>query len=227
MRDFPKSWAYVPITEVLELNNNGKPFQQGWSPQCHPHPARDGNWGALKTTAIQPGEFWPHENKALPDHLEGRPHLEVRSGDVLMTCAGPRSRCGVACLVTDIRAKLMMSGKMYRFRPHRKAMDPKLLMYFIHNHATQLEIDRMKTGISDSGLNLTHGRFATLRVPVPPHNEQRRIVVKIEELLSELDKGVDALTTAREQVAAYRKAVLKAAFSGELIGAETSSWVEY
>lgn len=216
MSNLPRSWARVPISEILELNNNGKPFQQGWSPQCHPHPANEAHWGVLKTTAIQPGEFRPHENKELPDHLEGRPNVEVKPGDVLMTCAGPRSRCGVACLVTDTRTKLMMSGKMYRFRPHPKAMTAKFLMYFLRAHATQLEIDRMKTGISDSGLNLTHDRFAALRVPVAPFDEQRRIVARIEELFSELDKGVEALTNTRQQLAVYRKSVLKSAFEGEL-----------
>src|SRR5262249_17477612 len=33
-----------------------------------------------------------------------------------------------------------------------------------------------------------------LKVPIPPLNEQRRIVAKIEELFSELDKGVESLT---------------------------------
>jgi len=214
MTDLPKSWAQVPITEILQLNNNGRPFQQGWSPQCHQHPADEGRWGVLKTTAIQAGEFWPHENKELPDHLEGRPQIEVKRGDILMTCAGPRSRCGVACLVTETRAKLMMSGKMYRFRPHTDAMDAKFLMHFIRSHATQMQIDRMKTGISDSGLNLTHDRFAMLQVPVPPRNEQHRIAARIDELFSGLDNGVEALTNARQQLTVYRRAILRRAFHG-------------
>ena len=78
----------------------------------------------------------------------------------------------------------------------------------------------MKTGISDSGLNLTHDRFAALAVPIAPLNEQRRIVAKIEELFSELDKGVESLTTAREQLKAYRQSVLKHAFEGKL----TEDW---
>ena len=85
-----------------------------------------------------------------------RPNIEVRVGDLLMTCAGPRSRCGVVCLVERTRSKLMMSGKMYRFRPNVQAMDTRFLAYFIQSRGAQLAIDRMKTGISDSGLNLTH-----------------------------------------------------------------------
>ena len=59
-----------------------------------------------------------------------------------------------------------------------------------------------------------------LKVPVPPLNEQRRIVAKIEELFSELDKGIESLTVAREQLKAYRQSVLKHAFEGKL----TKEW---
>lgn len=216
MTKLPENWALVEITEVLQPNNNGKPFQQGWSPQCEAVPASEGKWGVLRTTAIQHGEFWDHENKLLPDHLEPRPQIEIRPGDVLMTCAGPRSRCGVACLVERTRSKLMMSGKMYRFRPHPEALEPKYLAYFIQTSATQITIDRMKTGINDSGLNLTHDRFATLKIPVAPVNEQRRIVAKVEELFSELDAGLQSLKTARQQLRVYKHAVLKHAFEGKL-----------
>ena len=57
---------------------------------------------------------------------------------------------------------------------------------------------------------------------MPPLNEQRRIVAKIEELFSELDKGVESLKTARAQLNVYRQAVLKHAFEGKL----TSQWRE-
>lgn len=55
-----------------------------------------------------------------------------------------------------------------------------------------------------------------LGIPVPPLTEQRRIVIKIEELFSELDKGAEVLTVARAQLKAYRESVLKDAFRGEL-----------
>lgn len=58
--------------------------------------------------------------------------------------------------------------------------------------------------------------------PVPPRNEQRRIVAKIEELFSGLDKGVENLKLAREQLKVYRQAVLIHAFEGRL----TARWRE-
>lgn len=50
-------------------------------------------------------------------------------------------------------------------------------------------------------------------IVVPSLEEQFRIVAHIEELFSELDKAVDTLKTTKEQLAVYRQAVLKDAFS--------------
>lgn len=51
-----------------------------------------------------------------------------------------------------------------------------------------------------------------VEMPVPPLDEQSRIVAHIDELFSELDKAVDTLKTTKEQLAVYRQAVLKDAF---------------
>ena len=45
-------------------------------------------------------------------------------------------------------------------------------------------------------------------------------MAKIEELFSDLDKGIESLKTAREQLKVYRQAVLKHAFEGKL----TADW---
>lgn len=59
---------------------------------------------------------------------------------------------------------------------------------------------------------------------LPPFSlaHQRRIVARIEALFSELDKGIEALKTAREQLKVYRQALLKHAFEGRL----TAQWRE-
>lgn len=220
MSELAEGWVETTIVEVLAENNNGKPFQQGWSPQCESHPAPDGDWGVLKTTAIQDGEYWGHENKRLPDHLEPKANVTVKAGDILMTCAGPRNRCGVTCLVERTQQKLMMSGKMYRFRPIEDVMSPDFLAYFLATREATDAIDKMKTGINDSGLNLTHGRFAQLGVRVAPLDEQRRIVNKIEQLFDLLDKGEESLRAARAKAGLYRQSLLKHAFEGQL----TADW---
>lgn len=89
MTGLPQGWASAKIPDVLAELPTGNIIDQGWSPKCENFPSESEEiWGALKTTAIQDGRFEPQHTKQLPDHLEPKPALEVREGDLLMTCAG-------------------------------------------------------------------------------------------------------------------------------------------
>jgi len=222
-KPLPKGWVETTIGDILYPLEDGRTLHQGWSPQCLATPApTDDDWGVLKTTAIQAGAFLPEHNKQLPPALDPRPQIEVKAGDLLLTCAGPRVRCGVACLVRNTRPRLMMSGKMYRFRVSPNHMDPRFVEAYLLSPRATAAIDKIKTGSSDSGLNLTHDRFRPLQVPLAPLNEQQRIMDVVDELLSDLDAGVAALEQVRAKLKRYRGAVLKAAACGEL----TADWRE-
>jgi type I restriction enzyme S subunit len=78
------------------------------------------------------------------------------------------------------------------------------------------KIARWTTNIAHLGAS----RFAELQIPLPPLNEQKRIVSKIEELFSELDAGEESLRRARRQLGVYRQSLLKQAFEGKL----TAPW---
>jgi type I restriction enzyme S subunit len=69
----------------------------------------------------------------------------------------------------------------------------------------------MKTGISDSGLNLTHGRFVELPVPVPPLDEQRRIVELVEDQLFRLDAAQQGVRSGLRRSSALRDVALSTA----------------
>ena len=63
----------------------------------------------------------------------------------------------------------------------------------------------------------THKRYwiqsySKIKVLIPPLDEQFRIVARIEELFSELDKAVDTLKTTKEQLEVYRQTILVDAF---------------
>lgn len=66
----------------------------------------------------------------------------------------------------------------------------------------------------------THKRFwiseySKIPVALAPLNEQKRILAKLEQLLTDLDKGIEYLETTKKQLKVYRQAVLKWAFEGE------------
>ena len=89
------------------------------------------------------------------------------------------------------------------------SLDLKYLLYYFRYFETQLSAKG--TGTTFKAIN--QKLIKNLEIPIPPRNEQSRIVAHIEELFSELDKAVDTLKTTKEQLEVYRQAVLKDAFS--------------
>ena len=97
-------------------------------------------------------------------------------------------------------------------------IEPKFLLYLFRN----IEPVLSGKGTGSTFKAITKGFIEDLEFNLPPLAEQHRIVAKIEELFSELDKGVESLETARTQIKVYRQAVLKHAFKGKL----TAQWRE-
>ena len=95
-------------------------------------------------------------------------------------------------------------------------IEPKFLLYLFRS----IEPVISGKGTGSTFKSITKGFVEDLEFDLPPLLEQHRIVARIEELFSELDKGVESLKTARAQLKVYRQAVLKHAFEGKL----TAQW---
>ncbi len=93
---------------------------------------------------------------------------------------------------------------------------------FLYYFLLSIRGELVKVGKGGAQPNISQGILKGWNILVPPTNEQYRIVAKIEEIFSELDKGAEYLKTVQEQLKVYRQSVLKAAFEGRL----TEEWRE-
>ncbi len=86
----------------------------------------------------------------------------------------------------------------------------KYLCYYFNS----LNLAKFVTGTAQP--KLTQGNLNKIEIPICSTKIQNAIVSKIEELFSELDKGIENLRTAQQQLKTYRQSVLKWAFEGKL-----------
>ena len=121
-------------------------------------------------------------------------------GDLLIVCDGSRSGLtgrAIKGVVGSTLSKISADG-----------LTTEYLRYFIQSKYTLLNTQKKGTGTPHLNAQI----LKQSKLIVPSLSEQERIVARIEELFSELDKAVETLKTTKQQLAVYRQAVLKEAF---------------
>ena len=207
----------IPYSRLSRIADCITEMGQGWSPKCEKsNVLNNDKWAVIKTTAIQPLHFLYQENKKLPAGLLPRVKHEISIGDILITRAGPKSRCGIACMVKKTKKRLLNCDKVYRIRVNQDYLLPEYLEYVLNSPRFIREINLCKTGGNDSGLNLTQDRFLEIKIPVPEIEQQSKIVTNIDGRLSECDNIKQTIANAMQQAEALRQSILKRAFEGDL-----------
>ena len=152
----------------------------------------------------------------MPDSLEPRPKHEILVGDLLVTRAGPRVRVGICCLVKETRKKLMICDKVYRLRVKKGVILPEYLAIILNAPNVLIEVEKLKSGINDSGVNLTQNKFIQLQIPYPLIEDQKsltQIVTDKVDSISRLDEDIEKQMLKAEK---NKQSILASAFSGEL-----------
>ena len=103
-------------------------------------------------------------------------------------------------------------------KPTAEGLSSKFLLYLLQTPAirAQAKHNIKSVGTPDLGLQ----RIRNFGVPVPPPEEQQRIVAEIEKQFTRLDAGIAALRRVQVNLKRYRAAVLKAACEGRLVPTE-------
>lgn len=136
----------------------------------------------------------------------------VKNGDLLVGMDGD-FRCsiwrGEDALLNQRVCKITLKTDAYDFGFLSYALQPYLDA--IHAETSAVTVK-----------HLSSKSISEIPLPLPPVEQQKRIVAKIEELFSHVDAGIAFLVKARQQLKQYRQSILKAAVTGEF----TKQWRE-
>ena len=135
---------------------------------------------------------------------------QVKPGDILVAKIGSIGKTGI--YPKNARTAIIPAN-LLKFTVS-KQVEFNYVYFYLNFLGLQNKIKAIATATAQPAFNVT--KFRLLEVPLPPRIEQHRIVAKIEELFSSLDKGIESLKTAQQQLKVYRQAVLKWALEGRL-----------
>ena len=218
MSELPPNWHKTQLAELL-LNPKANIVDGPFGSNLKASEYQKSGVPILRIQNIRRFRFIPKNIKYIkPNKANDLNRHSYMPGDIIITKLG--DPLGEACILPDSITAGVIVADLVRLRLDHDFIDKKWLCYAINADKTANQLKNLTKGTTRPRVNLTHIR--SLEIDVPPLNEQKRIVAKIEELFSELDSGIESLKTARAQLKIYRQAILKYAFEGKL----TAEWRE-
>ncbi|MBD1924235.1 restriction endonuclease subunit S [Microcoleus sp. FACHB-831] len=151
-----------------------------------------------------------------PDADEALARSRLQEDDILFSIAGTLGRIGIVHQ-NDLPANTNQAVSIIRLV---KPILPEYIAHFLSSHLLEARIREQRRGVGLQNLNLK--QVSEFEISLPPLNEQRRIVGKIEALKARSQGVKEELEAIAPLLDQFRQSVLAAAFRGDL----TADWRE-
>lgn len=205
--EIPESWEWVRWGELSFS------IQYGYNAPA----IANGQYKMVRISDIQ-------NNKVLWDTV---PYCEIKDDDVEtyqlaeddILFARTGGTVGKSFLVKEVPCNAVYAGYLIRTRFDAQKLVPEYLKFFMES---QLYWQQLRNGtIATAQPNCNGQTLSKMLVPIPPLEEQHRIVTKIEEILPYIDKYDKAYTKLETFNKKFpedmKKSILQMAMQGKLV----------
>jgi len=199
----PPGWTTARIGDLCKLIN-GRAFKPS-----------DWSKSGLPIVRIQnlntPTSAYNYCDKAVD------PKFLIEPGELLFAWSGTPGTSFGAHIWSGPKA--VLNQHIFRVLITERLLDKKFFRFALNQRvATFIEKSHGGVGLG----HITKGTFEETEVPIPPLNEQRRIVAKLEAVLDRSRRAKEALDAVPALLERFRQSVLATAFRGDL----TRDWRE-
>jgi type I restriction enzyme S subunit len=208
MSALPSSWNVTDLGTVVDVVRGVSYKKPDATNQTGP-----GLVPILRATNIGEKLTLDGELVFVPDRYV-RPEQRLRPGDIIVaTSSGSSAVVGKSALLD--RPWNGAFGTFCCVIRAKEGVDPRYLGYYLQDRPVRERWSAAARGTNINNLKVSD--IVSTPVPLASFAEQRRIVAAIEELISRIDAGVEALNRARRNLQRMRAAVLQAAVMGRLV----------
>ena len=207
--DIPESWRWVQLSDISII-------QEGAGIRKYQY--RDSGIQLFSVTNILDGSI-DLEKKQLyvseEEFKEKYTHLQLNKGDIVTACSGG-SWGKVA--VYDNEATVMLNTSTLRLRFFEDLGNNDFLYHIVQSAFFKRQLQEQLVGIQP---NFGYAHYSRICLPIPPLEEQKRIVAKIEDLMPYVDNYDVAHSEVEELNKKFpedmQKSILQYAIQGKLV----------
>jgi len=208
--ELPKGWVWTILSEIAQIN----------PPLPHNELSDDLEVSFLPMKAVEEetGKYDVALSKKYSEVKKG--YTPFINGDVIFAKITPCMENGKIAVLDNLKNGIGFgSTEFHVIRCLKNCISNRFIFFYLLQEVVRKDAETKMKGTAGQ-LRVPASYVQSRVLPLPPVQEQKRIVAKFEELFTTLDAGVEALKKAKVQLKRYRQSVLKSAFEGKL----TEQW---
>jgi len=210
--ELPEGWRWVQISAFLD-NKRGAMKTGPFGSLLKKHEHRENGVPVVGIENIKNMEFVSgskiHITEEKADQLAG---YDLQPGDIVISRSGT---VGEVAVIPDHLGNARMSTNIMRVCLDKSVMLPKYFTFLFNGSPAVLDqVAELCKGSTRNFLN--QHILKSINFPLPPLEEQRRIVAEVERRLSVAREVESVVEKALVRASRLRQAVLKSAFEGKL-----------
>lgn len=204
--DLPSGWVWCRLLDIIK-----EPPKNGYSAKRVNH---NTNKKVLTLTATTSGKFLEDAFKYIDEDIPSDSYLWLNQGDILIQRSNSFEYVGTACVVDHEVKGYIYPDLMMKIQLIQENMATYVLLSLQSCYSRQY-YQSLATGTSPSMRKINQSIVENTVIPLPPLDEQKRIVMKVNKLMAycdELEKQVNESKTSAEKLV---QSVLAKAFNAE------------
>lgn len=204
----PNNWCWVRLGNITQIKG-GKRIPKGTSLL-----KENTGYKYIRVTDMKNGTVLNDDIHYISKDIYNKiSNYTISKNDIYITCAGTIGRVGIIPVEFDGANLTENADKIII-----KHINKNLLVKVLSSYIVQKQIQEVITTGCQPKLAIK--KIEQLKIPLPPINEQQRIVERIESLFVKLDRAKELIENTLAQFEQNKMAILHKAFTGEL----TARW---
>lgn len=206
----PSNWVWTTWEEISDIFSSKRVLQKDWQKEGIPF------YRTREIVALAKDELFSNELFISQEHYDSlaKETRMPKAGDLMVTGIGTIGICYLVkendCFYYKDASVLCVSKK--------GDINSEYLKYLMKTLFMVSQIKKNSAGTTVD--SLTINKYKTYKLPLPPLEEQKRIVEKLDSLFEKIQKIKEIIEEVKEKTTSRREAILSKAFSGEL----TEKW---
>lgn len=201
--DIPESWAETSIGEVVEHVQYG----------ANASATSKGDLKLLRITDIsENGVNWELVPFCNLSKTEGQKY-KLNNGDIVFARTG--ATVGKSFRIVNVPNNAIFASYLIRLLPKEPLRDERYFQLFFNSPSYWESIKDGARGAAQPNVNAEI--LKSIKLPLPPLGEQKRIVAKIESTQEKIKSIEQCVSKAEELIGKYRESLLQKAFRGEFV----------